>query len=371
LYPLVREVLRASREARRDGEEMVCQMRPTISREEAAMHVHARRTIPLSVSLSLLAAAATLVAGASLAAAAPNAPIPMQPKVLDVGQVRLHVPVGWTVTVAEKICGHGTCRRQCAPGYEARVYVSTFAPLLRCPLNFRRNSVWVVPTSQKGATTRQTSTYDGTTEILTIPSSGVALYGFGKLGVRAVDSEEPSTLARLLAAHLPVAVPSGWHAITDGVLSVEVPRTWPTHFLAGPNAINPGSCGAPYFPRPTAVVGSGTAIVFCPFVTPSVRAQSLATPGNGAWLVGSKYVAPGTRKPGPFRLFVEFSPPGTATRSRAINGLVATFTYGLAPNGTNAVLATVTVGGHSHDLVLGLGLTPLIAEEILSSLRVA
>jgi hypothetical protein len=87
--------------------------------------------------------------------------------------------------------------------------VSTFAPLLNCPLNFRRNSVWVVPTARTGAATRRRLSYDGGTEILTMPSVGVTLYGFGKLGMRAVDNKGASSLSRLLAAHKPVAVPGG------------------------------------------------------------------------------------------------------------------------------------------------------------------
>jgi hypothetical protein len=320
---------------------------------------------------SLLVAAATLVAGASLAGASATAPVTRVAagvQVLDLGQVRLHVPSTWVVAVAQKVCGHGSCRRQCAPGYDERVYVSTFAPQLNCPLNFRRNSVWVVPSSKKGATKRQTLAYDGGSEILTIPSEGVTLYGFGKPGVRAVNSEEPSTLARLLASRQPVAVPSSWPDITDGVVTVAVPPTWAIHALGGPNAINPGTCGSRYFPRPAAFVGSGTAVVYCPFVTASGEVSAAVIPGNGAWLVGADY-APGGGHTVPFSLNVALNPPGTTTEPRTIHGLSTTIGFALAPNGTDVLLVTVVVGGRSHYLVLGLGLAPTIAEQILSSLR--
>jgi hypothetical protein len=318
----------------------------------------ARRSIRLS--LALLAAAATLSAGASLAGATATSRTTSSVKVLDIGQVRLHVPGSWVITVARKVCGHRTCRRQCAPGYAKRVYVSTFPPLLNCPLNFRRNSVWVVPTARKGATTRRRLAFDAGSEILTIPSKGVTLYGFGKPGVHVVATEEPSSLARLLAAHLPVAVPSGWQSVSDGVVSMEVPARWPVRHLAGPNDINPGACGGPFFPNPAASVGVGTAIVFCADNTSSTDAASLAAPGNGAWLVGASNAV---------HLPVVFSPPGTTTRSRTIHRLHATIRFALAPNGTNAVLVTVVAGGVPHYLVLGLGLAPTIAGEILSSLR--
>jgi hypothetical protein len=300
-----------------------------------------------------------LSTGASLAGATATSRPTGSVRVLDIGQVRLHVPGSWVVTVAQKVCGRGTCRRQCAPGYDKRVYVSTFPPLLNCPLNFRRNSVWVVPTARKGATTRRRLSYDGGSMILSIPSKGVTLYGFGKPGVHAVETEEPSSLARLLAAHLPVAVPSGWQSVSDGVLSMKVPATLPVRHLAGPNDVNPGSCGGPYFPSPVVSVGFSTAIVYCPPAS-SAEAEFLATPGNGAWLVGANDA---------IRLPAVFSPPGTAARSRTIHGRNATISFALAPNGTNAVLVGVVADGVPHYLVLGLGLAPTIAEKILSSLR--
>jgi hypothetical protein len=104
-------------------------------------------------------------------------------------------------------------------------------------------------------------------------------------------------------------------------------------------------------------------VVHCPAITQSTVAEAASSPGSGAWLVGASY------KPAPLRLAVGFTPPGTQTRTRTINGLSVTISYGLAPNGTNALLATVVAGGHARHLVLGLGLTPAIAEQILSSLH--
>lgn len=333
------------------------------------MQSRVRRSILLSLSLLT---AATLTTGASLAGAAAKEPATKSTpavQVLDVGRVRLHLASTWVVAVAQKVCEHGACRRQCAPGYNDRVYLSTLAPLLNCPLSFRRNSVWVVPSARKGASTRQMLAYDGGSEILSIPSKGVTLYGFGKPGMRAVNGAEPSTLARLLASHQSVAVPSSWRAISDGLVTVDVPPTWTVHDLAGPNAVNPGTCASPYFLHPAAYVGAGTAVVYCPDVTESAAAESEVTPGNGAWLVGANYARGG--QTAPFTLHVAISPPGTTTRPRTVHGVSATLSFALAPNGTNALLVTVQAGGRPHYLVLGMGLSPTIAEQILSSLRVS
>lgn len=307
-----------------------------------------------------------LATGASLAGASAKAPSTKAVsdfQALDIGRVRLHVASSWVVLVAQKACGHGTCRRQCAPGYNDRVYLSTFAPLLNCPLNFRRNSVWVVPTAQKGTTTRRMLAYDGGSEILSIPSKGVTLYGFGKPGVRAVNGEEPSSLARLLASHGSVAVPSSWRALSEGVLTVDVPASWVVHTLSG-NEINPGTCASSYFSRPAAYVGFNNETVFCPYITPSGAAESEVTAGNGVWLVGPGYAPQ-------FSLNVAIKPPGLTTRPRTVHGVSATIGFALTPNGTNAVVVKVAASGHPHYLVLGMGLSPTIAEQILSSLRVS
>jgi hypothetical protein len=330
--------------------------------KEAAVQ---RRAQSFRVSMALLAATATLVAGATLAGAAARAPRAKSAtvQVLDVGLVRLHVPATWVLDVGQKICAHGACRRQCAPGYDKRVYLSTFPPVVNCLLNFRRNSVWIVPTSRIGATTRQTLSYDGGTVILSIPSSGVTLYGFGKPGERAVLTETPSTLARLLGSVLPAAVPHSWQRVTDGALSMAVPSSWPVRRL-GTGAVGPGACGAQAFPRPEAVLGVATAVVHCPAFIAASLAAAGTTPGNGAWLFDDT----GSRSTGGMPL-VAFDPPGLRAQTLAVHGLTVTVRFPLAPNGTNTVWVSVNAGGHHHVLVLGLGASPNIAAAILSSLR--
>ena len=328
------------------------------------MSVRARRSIHLS--LTLLAAAATLAAGATLAGAAARAQgsrAATAVRALDIGLERLHVPATWQLSVAAKVCDtHGKCRPMCGPGYDKRVYVSTFSPMLACSLNFHRNSVWVVIRSGKGATTRRTSAFDGKTVILSIPSRGVTFFGFGKLGVRAVNELEPSAIARLLARHLPARTPPGWRRLTDGSVSVSVPPSWPVRQLKGNSVVNPGVCAGPYFFHPAAFVGTASVTPLCPDLSAATRADAMVGPVNGAWLAGPPSVG------SPTRLNAYFALPGTATLSLRINGLSVTITYPRSPNGSNAALVAVTSGGRPHYLVLGLGLSPTIAEEIVGSL---
>lgn len=327
------------------------------------MQLRARRSFRRN--LLLLAASANLIAGATVAAAAsgPGQRAATSVQVLDIGLVRLHVPSSWVVDVGQKICAHGSCRRQCAPGYDKRVYLSRFAPMLNCPLNFRRNAVWVVPTSRKGATTRQTLAYDGGSVILSMPASGVTLYGFGKPGVRAVDTEEPSSLARLLGSHLTASVPTGWQRVSDGSMSMAIPANWPVHRL-GHDSIAPGACGTPSFLRPAAFIGTPGVVAYCPHLTTAEVAEAATVPGNGAWLSTAERSGPGNNQP-----IATFDPPGLRAEELRINGLDVTLSFALAPNGTNTVWASALASGKRHTLVLGLGLQPTIAVAILSSLR--
>jgi hypothetical protein len=322
--------------------------------------VHARAHHTLGRTIAALAVAATLAA-TSLVASVASATVTAETKVLDVGLIRLHVPQRWTVASASLVCaGHSTgCRRPCAPGYDRVVYLSTFAPVLGCSLSFRRNAIWVVPTARSGATTKQTSRFDGTTVILTIPRYAVTLYGFGPLGARTVDEFEPSSLAHLLAARLPASVPSAWRHVDAGALRVAVPNGWPVHGLTESMATNPGVCGWPYFVHVGLFVGRSTGLVGC---VADDDLDGLTAPGNGAWLFTS---APWLR-----RLNEAFPRRGMAVVSRTIDGVAVHVAYPRSPNGSDVVLITVP-SDPAVRLILGLGLHALVAEQVLGSLRVS
>jgi hypothetical protein len=286
--------------------------------------------------------------------------VPSGDVAIDIGMVRLIAPLSWTLRTAVPICGLAVgCTAPCGSGASAAVVVTTVAPRLACPTATRKaDSVWVFPLRGKPGA-KHIQLHNGTV-VRSVPSLGVVLYGFGSLGARIVRDAGPSSLAALLSARLPVAVPNGWKTVSFGPLAVSVPRSWPLRFLTGRSWPIPGFCVSPVFPQPVAYLGAASdAEHSCPIIDAQTILSATAHPGDGIWLT----VGQGAAVEHPF-----FPPVGQLI---TVKGLRVKVRLGLpgAGGGSDTVEVLATVGRTSVVATLGLGINPRVAEDILSSIR--
>lgn len=286
--------------------------------------------------------------------------VPSGDVAIDIGMVRLFVPHLWMLRTAVPICGLAEgCSAPCASGVSAAVVVTTAAPRLACSKAIREDdSVWVL--ALRGEPPTRLLHHDGGTVVRSMPALGVVLYGFGSLGVRIVQSAGPSSLAAFLNTRLPVAVPSGWTTVSVGPLAVSVPPSWPRRLLTARSWPTPGFCASRVFPHPVAYTGSiSNAAHSCPVIDAQTILYATAFPGDGVWFteVAGKAVE------------YPFFPP--ISRMITINGLRVRVRLGLpaTDGGSDVVEVWATVGRTTVSATLGLGLSPKVAEEILSSIR--
>lgn len=167
----------------------------------------------------------------------------------------------------------------------------------------------------------------------------------------------------------PLADTTGWHPLTFGAVSFQVPAAWPTEQLstADPNVttiggttlrqsgeVNPGVCGNALFREPATVyLGSSPMSPSCP-----LGMIKDLVPRDGAWIrVLDDQMKPSTSRP--------------ITQGR-LNGLSVTVvdTDRTADRAPSPVLdIEITDGSQTLWLTLGVGLDPSAARAILRSLH--
>ena len=226
--------------------------------------------------------------------------------------------------------------------------------------------MWIFP-ARRGpgvATWRSLHRGDGSV-IVRDPALGIALYGFTAQGARIAEAVEPSALERLLGTRLPVDVPAGWRRVSLGALSVRVPVRWPRHRLgerSGRGYVAPPNfCGFGYFPRPVADTGVGVDVYHCPMLDADTALRGSAAPGNGVWLESdgaSQGLPPAVA-------------PGTTVTSRRLHGVRIELEVPRMPLGTDALEVVIPSRHGDAVVVVGLGRSPRVAAEILSSIRLA
>ena len=285
---------------------------------------------------------------------------------IDVGFVRLIAPSTWSLQVAAPNCsavrGHrARCSAPCAPGAPQTVVVTSVAPRLACKTdaNGYRDEVWIF-TNREKAGTRNLHVDDGSI-IRSVPSLGVVLYGFGPLGAHIARTAGPSSLAALVAAHTPIDVPPGRRTVSAGPLVVSVPRRWPRRHLTARSWPVPGLCASRIFLHPIVYTGWSNELSGCTLIDAQSILYATVLPGDGVWIVVSHRRV---------NLHAFFPPTG---RIVSVRGLRVMLRLGLPEVGVggDSVQLLASVGHTTISITLGLGLNPLVAEEILSSIRPA
>lgn len=195
--------------------------------------------------------------------------------------------------------------------------------------------------------------------IRSIPRLDVVLYGFGSPGARIVGTAGSSSLAALLTARLPANVPRGWRTISAGPLVVSLPSSWPRRHLEKSSWPVPGLCASRMFLHPIAITGWSEELAACTLIDAQSILYATVYPGDGVWIV----VDHRRVNVHPF-----FPPTGRIVN---VKGLRVPVRLGMPAvgDGSDTVELLATVGGTSISVTLGLGLDPMVAEEILSSIR--
>jgi hypothetical protein len=337
------------------------------------------RSRTLALTVPLVAAAAFFLAGCGPVATRSSTTTtttttvathtPKGDVAIDIGMVRLFAPRAWILGTPDSICGESRtgpirCGAPCAPDASDIVMVIKAPPILTCrePVAIRHyDSVWVLGSREKPGLRRLR--IDGGTIVRSIPSLGVVLYGFGSTGESIVRAAGPSSFAAFLSARVPVAAPIGWRTDSVGPIAVSIPKSWPRRQLNARSWPVPGICNSPIFPHPIAYSGSPSDGGYpCPADDSRTFLYETAYPGDGIWLT----IASGQQFQHPF---IEESPP--IGRVVTVRGLRVEVRLGLprAGDGSDTVEFLVTVGRTTVAGILGLGLNPRVAEEILSSIR--
>jgi hypothetical protein len=283
---------------------------------------------------------------------------------VDLGRVRLWLPTGWSLASDPCPMSDTTaaCPQEgCPPGGGDVLYVATFSVPAACHGAVRGDgSVWLFPRPVgTGPPTWRALRAGHGSVLVEVPALGVSLYGFSPMGARVAESFGPSPLETLLAARLPTAPPRGWHRISYGSLSVEVPASWPVRLLPGSHYADPGACEFSEFETPVADVGFGPNILFCPLIDSDTVLRANAAPVNGAWL----------QSEGPSPSDVAGGPSAVAPVQRRVHGLRLVLGVARSLHGSDAMQVAVHHDGQVGELVVGLGRSPLVAEQILSSIE--
>lgn len=332
------------------------------------------------VSAGLLVASVLLAACGSMSESTTTTTTPSEHRglhALDVGLVRLWAP------------GQGShpwyvlpVGRQCDPGNDYTIYVSSRAPILGCPPNKTLmeapDSVWIQTVKNPGTFVRNPATSDlpgwrGDAIRIPVPRLGVILYGFGFAAMQVAESYQTSGLYQLLHASLPVPYPSSWRTIDYGPLSVSVPQSWSVRNLSGvaDRATNPGTCGEPVFPlaagRPSVWLGYSRVIVYCPAILAMEGLTFRSEPGFGLWLENTYVRRPGQTPFSPILFPVQGVPYGTRIIHQHGLTLYLLLPERAAPDG--AIEFIVTHGRTTVRGVVGLAGSSPLAEQILSSIR--
>jgi hypothetical protein len=224
--------------------------------------------------------------------------------------------------------------------------------------------VWIVPERPgTGAATQRDFKFSTSSVVISVPQLGVRLYGLSTAGARVAESYTRSALDDVLHASLPITVPSGWHRVHLGRLSLAAPPSWPRRPLRPKEWWTPGTCLSSYFPHPVVDVGLDTdrGIFSCTLITATTELNAYASPSDGAWLESPHGFNPrGTWNP----------PVGPGTlQLRREHGLRLELSVPNYLEGTNFLQVAVHHDGKVGEVLLGLGRNPNVAFAMLSSLR--
>ena len=308
---------------------------------------------------------------------------------VDIGGLRLWIPWSprsrlpddnWGVVPTTWTCEQGTSTDRCAtvpcaPGPSPDVYVTTVAPLHRClerVLLMNRDAVWV-RLSKGPWTTRANGPvlsmkgWDTPAVRVTLPSLGVILYGFGPVGVRVAEGHQTSSLYDLTHAILPVSTPSGWRTIKFGNVEASVPAPWTVHDFAlkSEKEVPPptGCLGIGFASEPSRAavfLGDSRYVPECPYFDPAMQWTWQSSPGYGLWL---ETIA---KAEGP-------TPPPSSrivhVVSIAEHGLTVQLFLPAVAQPAGTVSFAVISDGRTTQGSLGLGGAPLLAQQLLSSIR--
>jgi hypothetical protein len=284
----------------------------------------------------------------------PVIPHPPGSSPLDYGRLRLWLPADWNgeySTSATCLAGpplsklviYGTVCDRSQPGgtYVLVDTLTTPPPPSRTEMTVNGISVFA---SVPANTTAAATSWD-------VPSLGVSLSFRGAAGRAVAKTLGPSSLTAVLALHRPVAVPPSWKTVTVGQLTARVPAD----SIVG-QPLPDVACGGPFSDHrhgttPNVYLGDESLSSHCP---PGPDASVKLDPAQGLWLQGAD-IEP-----------VETG-PHTLTAMFAIDGQPATVVS--SPDEGPAIQVTLRAGGLAASAVIALGDNPVIAEEILSSLK--
>jgi hypothetical protein len=310
------------------------------------------------------------------ATALPGVPHPAGSTPVDWDQLRLWLPLGWTLTAGPDTGGLHRCWT--AP---ARSVYPTSDPHLPCKPLSTRPSVRVTPfrgtipsyfarSRINGVTVWASSRATlpaGSPSILDIPSLGVTITAYGK-SEAVTHSLGPSALHVVLAQQYPVATPKGWKTITFEGFEADVPASWPTHALrivdegGGISQRNlPPPCGQKVFAKPASYLGSYTGVFSCQEFTFRELLQFSVGPTNGLWIQNSIPASEAAAQDKTLQEIRTHLHSGTTQLSASYEKY----------QGADTVDVNLTTGGRTLQTTIGLGTDPTVAEEVISSLRVA
>ena len=196
-------------------------------------------------------------------------------------------------------------------------------------------------------------TITGATVTWDVPSLGVELVASGASPQqlraatapvdRVVQSLRRSTLSYLQALRSPTQIVAGSQTVTADGVRVTVPDAWQI------DSADPGDlCGDGLAPASTVFTYAGATVAFCPAGPPPVPGPV----GDGLWL-----------RPDP-------DPTITGTGFTTAAGVHVVVGTPSSPTATDAPFTATWSDGAVHG-VIGLGPDPVVAEEVLSSLRPA
>jgi hypothetical protein len=284
---------------------------------------------------------------------------------VDYGLLRLWLPPGWHVW-----SGAGTVAGSCPP---AKSVLFGSDPDGACPSSPATLPSYVVvePVVENASPSgQQTDRINGftvhsaapggapsTTEttMYTVPALGVQILA-SAAGHVVVDSLGPSSLYDVIHLQSPVAPPASWKTVNYGGFEARVPRNWPVHTLRAPSE-NPGDNCSGYaeFTEPEVDLGTGGG--------PGSNCPEISIPGdppevsNGLWMQPYSANVPGG---GDFNTQLAYRPLSEVlARADPDNYFAATASV------------AITSGARRITVVVGLGTDPGVAEEILSSFRLA
>jgi hypothetical protein len=278
---------------------------------------------------------ASHVSGRGVPVTLPAATHPVGWVPLDFGRARLWAPKGWQA-FGPNTCPHGGREVLSGPAVTCHG-PAPIKPYLRVePIDrqvgsgrvFKLNGLRVFPQTKPS----------GVSVDWAVPSLDVIMQAYGARAESIARTLSPSSLAAVTAAPLPVTIPPSWKAVTYGGLTARVPPNWSTGGLA---------CSG-FFTQPSVLEGGNVGAAGCG----QNDDNGAFTPTDGLWLEGDRALRPVTL--------------GDAVRRFTVDGHPAVISD---PQQGPAIDVEVTLAGQHLYAIVGLGVDPDIAQEVLSSLR--